>query len=138
MESNSLQLCWVGLLLSSPLPGDGDDQGHMNEHHILPAHLSRHLTDSLQEGLGLDVAHGAADLGDDHIGVLADGIDAIFDLVGDVGDDLHGAAQIVAGALAVEHVPVDLAGGNRGIAGEAFVNKALVRPSPDRFRRRRR
>src|SRR5699024_2646728 len=45
---------------------------------------------------------------------------------GDVGDDLHGLAQISAGPLLVEHVPVDLAGGEVGILVEVFVDEALI------------
>ncbi len=49
-----------------------------------------------------------------------------LDLVGDVGDDLHRAPQIVPPALPVEHVPVDLAGGDGGVDGEIFVDEPLV------------
>jgi hypothetical protein len=38
-------------------------------------------------------------------------LDELLDLVGDVRDDLHGLAQIVAAALFLQHGLVDLAGG---------------------------
>ena len=44
-------------------------QRHMNEQAVLLAHLQRNLPDSLQKGLGLDIADGAADLRNDHIGI---------------------------------------------------------------------
>jgi hypothetical protein len=45
---------------------------------------------------------GAADLGDDDVDVarLGEQLDAVLDLVGDVRDDLHGRAEVVAAALA--------------------------------------
>ena len=41
----------------------------MDEAAVLLALLEAHLTDGLEEGLALDVAGGAADLGNDHIGL---------------------------------------------------------------------
>ena len=52
--------------------------------------------------------------------------DAALDLVGDVRDDLHGLAEVVAPALGGEHRRVDRAGGGVGVAGEALVDEALV------------
>ena len=43
-----------------------------------------------------------------------------------MGDDLHGATQIVPPALPVEHVPIDLAGGDGGVEGQVLVNEPLV------------
>ena len=89
--------------------------------------LGGYLADGLQEGLGLNVAHGAADLRDDRVHVLfRHGVDAALDLVGDVGDDLHRGAQVVAPALPVQHGPVDLAGGHGAVAGEVLVHEPLV------------
>ena len=81
-----------------------------------------------RKGCDFDVAGGAADLGDDDVGVglLADRVDERLDLVGDVGDDLHGLAEVFAGALLVQHVPVDLAGGEVGELVEVLVDEALV------------
>ena len=116
-----------GLALQLAAAGDLDDEGHVDEHHIPLGPLRRHLPDSLQEGLGLNVAHGAADLRDDHVHVLfRHGVDAALDLVGDVGDDLHRGAQVVAPALPVQHGPVDLAGGHGAVAGEVLVHEPLV------------
>ena len=100
----------------------------MDEQAVAPADLGRHLTDGLEEGLGLNVARRAADLGDDHIrrGLFADRVDERLDLVGDVRDDLHGLAQVFARALLVEHVPVDLAGRQVGELVQILVDKALV------------
>ena len=116
-----------GLGLQLPGAGDGHDEGHMDKHHVLPPPLGSHLPDGLQKGLTLDVAHGAADLhnGRVHIGGLQS-VDVPLDLVGDVGDDLHRAPQVVPRPLPVQHVPVPLPGGHRGVHGEVFVDEPLV------------
>ena len=106
---------------------DGHDQRHVDIQHIIPALFRRHLPDSLQKRLALDVAHRAADLRDDHIGLsVVHGVDAALDLVGDVGDDLHRAPQIAALPLAVQHRPEHLAGGHGGVAVQRLVHKPLI------------
>ena len=106
----------LGLVLVAAV--EEGHQSHVDEEGVLPPLLQTHLPGRLQKGLALDVAGGAADLGDDHIrvGGLPHPVDKILDLLGDVGDDLHRLAQIFAPALLVEHVPVDLAGGEVGVA----------------------
>ena len=100
----------------------------MDEAAVLLALLETHLTDGLEEGLALDVAGGAADLGNDHIGLGGRGqiVDIALDLVGDVGDDLNGLAEVSALTLLVQHVPVDLAGGEVRILVQILVDEALV------------
>ena len=57
---------------------------------------------------------------------LGDQRDPLLDLVGDVRHDLHGAAEVVAAALAADDGVVDAAGGDvRGAAGVG-VGEALV------------
>ena len=100
----------------------------MDEAAVVTALLQAHLPDGLQEGLALDVAGGAADLGNDHIGPGGGShvVDVALDLVGDVGDDLDGLAQIGTLTLLVQHVPVHLAGGQVGVLVQVFVDKSLV------------
>ena len=95
---------------------------------VVAALLQAHLTDGLQEGLALNIAGGAADLGNDHIGFGRGGqiVDVALDLVGDVRDDLHRLSQISALTLLVQHVPVHLAGGQVGVLVQVFVDEALV------------
>ena len=52
--------------------------------------------------------------------------DALLDLVGDVRDDLHGAAEVVPVPLLADHLVVDRAGRDVGVAGEVLVDEALV------------
>ena len=117
-----------GLALGLPGAGNGDDEGDMEVKHILPPHLSGHLTDGLQEGLGLDVSHRAADLGDDHVHLLpaANPVDALLDLTGDVWDDLDRAPQEGPLTLPAEDGPVDLSGGDGGVHRQIFVGEPLV------------
>src|SRR4051812_20053377 len=78
---------------------------------VVAAELKPHLPDSFQEGQRLDVAHRAAHLDDRHIGFAGAALDEALDLVGDMRDDLHRAAEVVAAALFLDHRLVDLAGG---------------------------
>ncbi len=94
---------------------------------VVPPRLLAVLPDGLEEGEDLDVADRAADLGDDDVDVLGgDATDAPLDLVGDVGDDLDGAAEVVTAALGGQHGLVDRAGRGVGAAGEVLVDEALV------------
>jgi hypothetical protein len=101
--------------------------GHVHIHDIVAPLLQPDLADGLEEGQAFDIAHRAADLGHHDIDArLGQGADARFDLVGDVRDHLDGVAEVVAAALLLEHVPVDAAGGDRGLAGGGLAGKALV------------
>ena len=105
-------------------------QRHVDVEGVPPAHLPAHLADGLQEGLALDVADGAADLGDDdvRVAVLPHPVDEALDLIGDVGDGLDGLAQIPALALPAEDVGVHLAGGQVGVPVQILVDEPLVVP----------
>ena len=103
-------------------------QRHMDEQTVLLAHLQRNLPDSLQKGLGLDIADGAADFGDYHIGVrlLAHPVDEFLDFIGDMGNDLNGGAKVFPPALLVQHIPVDLTRGQVGKLVQILVDEPLI------------
>ena len=110
------------------LPGalDVGHQGEVDVADVLFAQVPLELPDGLQERQALDVAHGAADLDDGHIRRGGHRHDGLLDFVGDVGDDLDGAAQIVPPALLGDDVVIDAAGGEvvllaQGDRGVAFV-----------------
>ena len=86
------------------------------------------LTCRLDEWQRLDVANGAADLGDDDVGGrdLLGSPDARLDLVRDVRDHLHGRAEVLAAALLADHGFVDLAGGEVVHLLHARADEALV------------
>ena len=100
----------------------------VDEAAVVAPHLAGDLADGFDEGLALDVARRAADLGDDDVGVrrLADLIDEGLDLVGDVRDDLHRLTEIFARTLLVEHVPIDFARREVGELVEVLVDETLV------------
>ena len=120
-----------GLLrgLGLELPG-GPEVGHVGEvDEGDVAGLGGHaeLPRGLEEGQALDVAGGAADLGDGDVRAgPVEGAHGALDLVGDVGDDLDGRAQVAALALAGDHRAVDLAAGVVGGLGAGDAGDALV------------
>ena len=101
--------------------------GEMDTHGVA-AEFPAELTHGLQERKRLYVAHGAADLGDHEIEVaaVAEELHAALYLVGDVGYDLHGLAQIVAVALLVDDALVDASGGDIVGPGGLDICKPLV------------
>ena len=131
MDTHALQLLYgmlggLGFMLVRAA-----EEGHerdVDEEAVFAADLQRDLAHGLDEGLGFDVADGAADFGDDHVGIglHTHAIDKILNLVGDMRDDLHRGAEVFAAALLIEHIPVDLSGRQVGIAVEVLVNEALV------------
>ena len=101
----------------------------MDVEAIVPAKIGAQLAYGLKEGQTLDVAHSAADLDDGNVRrvlTLAKGQHKALDLVRDVGDDLHCAAEIVAPALLGDDVVVDGARGGVVLVGQGNVKIALV------------
>ena len=103
----------------------------MDEEHIVAADVVTDLAGRLEEGLGFDVADGAADLGDDDIGPVLLGTFGLgahprLDLVGDVRDDLDGVAEVGPATLLGDDRGVDLTGRDIGRAVEIIVEEALV------------
>jgi hypothetical protein len=83
-------------------------QRDMDVEHIAAPGVLAHLPDRFEEGQALDVPDGAAHFGDHHFrGVwqlgLRSRVDARFDFVGDMRNDLHGAAEVVAVPLLGEY-----------------------------------
>ena len=92
--------------LGFQLAGRGDE-GHerdVHEQSIFDAQLQAHLADGFEEGKRFDVADGAADFHDDHVHAFGNFFDGGLDFVGDVGDDLHGFAEVIAAAFFGENV----------------------------------
>ena len=90
--------------------------------------LEPELPDRLEEGQTFDVADRAADLAQHEVGVADALEDEFLDAVGDVGDHLHGAAEIVAVPLLREHARVHLARGDAVRAPRRHPGEALVMP----------
>ena len=95
----------LGLLLPRHQVGH---QRQVDVADVVAADVPAELPDGLNERDDLDVTDGAADLDDDDVDVLVgQAPDAVLDLVGDVGDDLHRPAEEVTAALLLDHRAVD-------------------------------
>ena len=107
-------------------------EGDVQEEDVAATDVVADLARRFEEGLGLDVADGAPDLGDDHIGNVAVLVgaghrhDPVLDLVGDVRDHLDGVAEVLAAPLLGDDRGVDLAGGDVGGGVEIAVEEAFV------------
>ena len=128
MRRSSLTECCVGFVFSSPAWPMYGHEREVDVHAAPAPDVDRELADRLEERQRLDVAHRAADLGDDDVDVarLGDQADALLDLVGDVRDDLDRAAEVVAAALAPDDAVVDAARGDVRRARRVRVREALV------------
>ena len=115
-----------GLGLQLAGGGEVGHEGDVQENHVARALFEGELAQGLEEGQALDVAGGAADLGDEDVDVLRRHGDALLDLVGHVRDHLHGLAEVGAAALLLDHALVDLAGGEVVEAGKFAAGEALV------------
>src|SRR6266404_2276904 len=95
---------------------------------VVAPELEAHLPDGFEERQRLDVAYRAAHLDDCDVRLARATLDEALDLVGDVRDDLHRAAEVVAAALLLDHRLVDLAGGEVVPAAHLRALEALVVP----------
>ena len=95
--------------------------------HVVAPGLVAELPHRLEERQDLDVPDGSADFGDHDVDVVGrQAADPALDLVGDVGDDLDGLAEVVASALGGEDGLVDRACRGIRVAGQALIGEALV------------
>ena len=113
--SNSFTECCVGLVFSSPADGIYGTSVRCTNIAPLRPELVAELADRFQERQAFDVADGAADFDQGEIDralpIVEVAGDGVLDGVGDVRNDLHGGAEIVAAALAGDHVGIDAPGG---------------------------
>ncbi len=117
-------LRWLRLQLAGR--ADERHQRQVDVERVLAADVLAELTDGLEERQALDVADGAADFDQHDVDVLRHRADAVLDLVGDVRDDLHGAAEIIAAPLMLDHREVNLAGRPVVVPRRRRIGEALV------------
>ena len=109
IERSSLTECCVGLVLSSPALGMNGTSVRWMKRGRSARQLVAELADRLEERQAFDIADRAADLAQHEIDALIAGGDEGLDGVGDVGDDLHGRAEIVPAALLGDDLLIDAA-----------------------------
>jgi hypothetical protein len=108
--------------------GSADErhQRQVDVERVLAADVLAQLPNRLDEGETLDVADGAANLDEDDVDVVRDGANAVLDFVGDVGNDLNRATEVVAAPFFLNYRQINLARcpvvvARRGRAREALV-----------------
>ena len=84
------------------------------------------LADRLEEGQPLDVAHRAANFHQHEVDMLVAVEDEFLDVIGHMGDHLHGAAEIIAPALLGDDLLIDAPGGDIVLLGGGTPGEALV------------
>ena len=122
--------------LRLPLAVDDRNVRDVNLQEIVLARPPSQLSHSLNEGHALDVPHSSSQLDYAHVWLLVGvinrdprhALNPVLDGIGDVRHDLDRLAQIVALALALDNVLVDLARGDVVRAREGDVQVALVVP----------
>ena len=105
------------------------DHRHQRQVHIdavVAAELDTELADGFEERQRLDVTDRAADLHHADIRAVGAELDAALDLIGDVRNDLHRGAEIIAAPLLRDHALVDAAGGEVAVAAGRGAHEALV------------
>ena len=118
-------LCRLCLLLARW--SDEWHQRDMQIENVSRADVESELADRLQERQDLDVADRSADLGDDDIGFVGGELaNPMLDLIGDMGDNLHGPPEVVAAAFGSDHRRVDRTCGRVRSAGQTFIDEPLV------------
>ena len=116
-----------GLGLQLLRGGDPRYQGQVDKNGVLASKLLAHLADGFKEWQRLDVADSAADFDNGDVrAVRRDLAHGVFDLVGDVGNNLNSLAEVVAAPLFQDDLLVDAAGGEVVVARKGRVRKALI------------
>ncbi len=104
------------------------EQRHVQVQNVIASDFFAQLANGFEERLAFDVAYRSADLTDDDVGSARgrQRADALLDLIGDVGDDLNRAAQILTAPLFADHRGVDLPGCDIACLAGGLVGEALV------------
>ena len=79
-------------------------EGEMHVDALAGRVVEFELADGFEEGQALDIADGSADFTEHEIDLVLADADKVFDLVGDMGDDLNCFAKVIAAPLFFEDV----------------------------------
>jgi hypothetical protein len=102
------------------------NQRDVHEQSVLASKFLAHLADRFDEWQGFDVADCAADFDDADVHVLRDLLHRCFDFIGDVGNHLHGFAEVIAAAFFGDDLFVEATGGPIIVARKFGVGEAFV------------
>ena len=102
------------------------DERQVREDDIFSAEFEAHLPNCFHEWQRFDVTNRAADFDDDDIHSVRYFAEGSFDRVGDVRNNLHGLAQIIAAALLGDDGFVDAARGPVMVLGQVSRCEPLV------------
>ena len=82
----------------------------MDKQRIVPAHFKGKLTDGFEKWLAFNITCSAADFCDDDIRLrfFSYRINKVFDLVGNMGNNLDRFSQIISFAFLIQDIPVNL------------------------------
>ena len=107
---------------------DEGQPGDVDIKTVLAADVAPHLAQGFQERQAFNITHCAAHLNQHNFrpGGFRHFADAAFNDIGDMRDDLDGAAQVVAPPFAGDDFFVNLACGNVADLVEAGVNETFV------------
>ncbi len=97
--------------LGFQLAGRADErhEREVNVQRVLAPDVLTELADGFEKRQAFDVADRAADFDQHDIDIRRDRPDAVLDLVGDVRNDLHRAAEVIAPALLLDDRLINLA-----------------------------
>jgi hypothetical protein len=86
------------------------------------------LTDGFEERLGFNIADGTADFNDGDAGLiyLIAAMETGLDLVGDMRNDLHGPAAVIAVTFLGQDGFIDLAGGDVGLNIQTLIDETFI------------
>ncbi len=111
-----------------PRRADIGNQRHMDIQHVVFAHIFFYLADSFQERQAFNIANRAPDFSNDKIRavIVADPEHPGFNLVGNMGDDLHRAAQVITPAFFGNDRLINFTGSHVGTFGQVDINKTFI------------
>ena len=95
---------------------------------VLLAEVPAKFANRFEERQAFDIADGAADFDDQNVASFSGEADAAFDFIGDMRNDLHRRAEIIAAALFLNDGVVDLPGGAVVALAHPGFDEALVVP----------
>lgn len=106
----------------------------MDLEEVVPARSASQLGQCLHKGHAFDIANRASELDDADVRLLVrvvnrypcDTYDPVLDRICDVGNDLHGTAQVVAPSFPLDHMLVDLACRYVVFSRQCYVEVSLI------------